>query len=71
MKNQNLKIVGSISICNTASINVHEVDDHGEYVIVSINSIKPRKHKLYTNTKGMYFNFCGGRNYLHDVMRVS
>jgi len=70
MEKENLKVIGSIGICNTASINIHEVDNYGDYVIASINNIKPRRHKLYCNTKGVFFNLCG-RNYLHDVMRVN
>jgi len=64
------KIIGCAGLTNTASLNVHELNDQEEYVVASINNIKPRKHKLYYNTKGVFFNFGGSRFYLDEIMRV-
>ena len=68
---EKLQVIGVYPICNGASINVYGV----EYgidgkIIASLNNQKPRKYKLYSNSKGEYFNFGGNRIYLHEVMRV-
>lgn len=64
-------VVGSVGLCNVASLNVYEVNDGEEFVVAGINDSKPTKRKLYFNTKGVYFNFGGSRYYLHEIMRTS
>ena len=68
---EKLQVVGVCPICNNASINVYGVE-YGidDKIIAGLNNQKPRKYKLYFNSKGEYFNFGGNRIYLHEVIRV-
>lgn len=62
------KIIASIGLCNCASINIYGfeygIDD---YIIAGLNDDKPRKYKIYSNTKGSYFNYGKHRYYLNEV----
>lgn len=62
------KLIAVIGLTNTSSLNIYDVND--EEVLAGINNEKPRKYKVYVNTKGYYFNFKGSRYYLHDAIRV-
>ena len=63
------KVIAVIGITNVASMNIYDISD--EEVLAGINNEKPRKYKLYVNTKGYYFNFRGRRFYLEEAMRVN
>lgn len=65
-----MQVIGSIGLCNTASLNVYDVDPYGEFVHAGLNNSSPRKRKLYTNGKGSFFMFGKARYYMHDVLRV-
>lgn len=60
--------VGASGLCNTASLNIYTVGD--EKVLVGMNNARPRWYKLYTTSKGTYFNWGGHRQYLHEFMEV-
>lgn len=64
------KIIGSIGICNTASINIYGIDEAQERILSGFNGDKPRWRKLYFSERGVYFNFAGRRCYLDEVMRI-
>ena len=64
----NNKVIASCGICNTASLNLFELND--DYVVAGINNLKARTYKIYSTNKGLYFNFGGSRWYLHEFMRV-
>jgi hypothetical protein len=69
---QDIHIIASCGICNTASLNIYgmiefDIDD---YVIAGINNFKPHKYKLYNTIKGVYFNYGGSRYYLNEFMRI-
>ena len=68
---EKLQVVGAYPICNNASINVYGVE-YGidDKIIAGLNNPKPRKYKLYFNSKGEYFSFGGTRISLDEVMRV-
>lgn len=63
-------MIGALGLCNTASINIYEINDYEEKVLAGLNNQKPRWYKLYCTRKGLYFNFGGNRYYLHEFMRV-
>ena len=70
-KEENLKVMATSGISNNASLNIYNIE-YGidDYVVAGINNDKPRKHKLYNNSKGTYFNFGGIRNYLNEFIRL-
>lgn len=59
------------SIFNTMSLNIYDVDDNADWVLVGVNSSKPRKYRLYSNNKGQYFNFKTARYYLSDFIKMT
>lgn len=61
-------VIAVIGLSNVASINIYDITD--ESILAGINKDKPRKYKLYINSKGYYFNFRGTRYYLDQAMRV-
>lgn len=63
--------MASLPICNNASLNIYNVDDYFDIVEAGINNQKKRKYKLYTNTKGTYFNYGKTRFYLHEFLRTN
>lgn len=63
------KLIAVIGLTNTSSMNIYDLSD--EEVLAGINNEKPRKYKVYVNTKGYYFNFRGCRFYLEEAMRVN
>lgn len=65
------RVIASCGLCNVASLNIYDIE-YGidDYVVVGLNSQKCRSYKLYTNTKGTYFNWGGTRYYLDDFMRI-
>lgn len=63
-----MRVIGSIGMCNTASLNIYEVDANEEIIVAGLNNDKPRRYKLYNNTKGTYFNWGGSRQYLHEII---
>ena len=66
-----MEVIGVCGICNTASLNLYEVDTWNDKVKAGINNLKPRMYKLYCNSKGMYFNFGGSRVFLSDFVRIN
>ena len=70
MNNQEKNLIASKGITNNISINIYNIE-YGidDKVIAGYNNKNPRKYKIYTNTKGNYFNL-GGRQYLSDFIRL-
>lgn len=72
----NRVVIGSYPICNTASLNVYEIDDANDRVLVSLNDMPPRWYKIreaYYADTGEYemgFNYGGAFVPFSDVMRV-
>ncbi|OAA90875.1 hypothetical protein [Clostridium ljungdahlii] len=65
------KVIASCGLCNAASLNLYEIlNGIDDYVIAGINNNKPRKYKLYSTNKGIYFNWGGNRYYLHEFIRL-
>lgn len=64
------KVIGACGLSNTASLNVYEIDSYGGYVIAAMNNFRPKRYRLYSNSKGSFFNWSGSRYYLDDFMRV-
>ncbi|HDK27949.1 MAG TPA: hypothetical protein ENG48_12790 [Candidatus Atribacteria bacterium] len=66
------KIIGVYGVSNTLAIEIYEiVQDIDDYVIYKGNTEKKKhKAKIYTNTRGMYFNTFRGRIYLSECERV-
>lgn len=69
-------VIGAYPICNTASLNVYEIDDVNDRVLVSLNDMPPRWYKIReacnadTGEYEMGFN-CGGAFVpFSDVMKV-
>lgn len=65
------KVIASLGFCNTASLNVYKIiNGIDDYIVVGINDRNPRQYKLYTTSKGTYFNFGGSRYYTHEFSRI-
>lgn len=70
------KGIGAYPICNTASLNVYEIDDANDRVLVSLNDMPPRWYKIReacnadTGEYEMGFNYGGVFVPFSDVMRV-
>lgn len=70
------KVIGAYPICNTASLNVCEIDDANDRVLVSLNDMPPRWYKIReacntdTGECEMGFNYGGVFVPFSDVMRV-
>lgn len=70
------KVIGAYSICNTASLNVYEIDDANDRVLVSLNGMPPRWYKIReacdmdTGEYTMGFNYGGAFVPFSDVMKV-
>ena len=74
MKNEELKAIGSWSICNGCSLNVYDIEYGVEdrlLVKLSSEDKKPRWHKIYTNDKHSYINFGGSRWSLNECIRYN
>jgi hypothetical protein len=68
-KYKGLQVIASKGICNTASVNIYDIND--EEVVAGINNLQARKYKLYYNLKGdVYFNFGKRREYISDFLRI-
>ena len=69
-------VIGAYPICNTASLNVYEIDDVNDRVLVSLNDMPPRWYKIReacnadTGEYEMGFNYGGVFVPFSDVMRV-
>lgn len=69
-------VIGAYPICNTASLNVYEIDDVNDRVLISLNDMPPRWYKIreaYDADTGEYemgFNYGGAFVPFSDVMRV-
>nr|DAJ39310.1 MAG TPA: hypothetical protein [Caudoviricetes sp.] len=70
------KVIGAYPICNTASLNVYEIDDTNDRVLASLNDMPPRWYKIreaYDADTGEYemgFNYGGSFVPFSDVMKV-
>lgn len=70
------KVIGAYPICNTASLNVYEIDDTNDRVLASLNDMPPRWYKnreacnADTGEYEMGFNYGGAFVPFSDVMRV-
>lgn len=62
------KIIASYPLTNVAGIAIYEVNE--DYVIAGLNNDKPRRYKVYGNTKGFFFNWGRIRIYLHECLKV-
>lgn len=62
------KPIASLGLTNSSALGVWDVND--EYIIVSLNEGTKRKYKIYSTTKGFYFNYGGSRYYLHNFLRI-
>lgn len=67
---QDCNIIGCYGLCNTASLNVYDIDPCGDWVIAGLNNYKPYQYKLYINNKGAYFNFGKNRYYLNNFEKM-
>lgn len=66
----NLKVIASYGICNTASLNIYAIND--EKVLVGMNNDKPRWLKIYDPAMRAYFNYKKmGKIYLDMFCRVN
>ena len=69
-------VIGVYPICNTASLNVYEIDDANDRVLVSLNDMPPRWYKILeacntdTGEWEMGFNYGGAFVSFSNVMRV-
>lgn len=70
------KVIGAYPICNTASLNVYEIDDTNDRVLASLNDMPPRWYKIReacnadTGEYEMGFNYGGSFVPFSDVMKV-
>jgi len=68
---EELKPIGSFCISNNMAIVIYDIiygiDDS---ILAGYNDKKPRKYRLYYNSKGAYFNFGKIRVYMDRVMRL-
>lgn len=62
------KVIASYTLSNVGGIAIYDIND--EQVVAGYNNEKPRKYKVYNNTKGFYFNWGKRRVYLNECMRV-
>lgn len=70
-KTDNSKVIASVGLTNTSSLNIYEiVHDVEDYVVAGMNDDTPRKYKVYSNTKGSYFKWGGSRYYLDEFIRI-
>ena len=70
MKNDNLQVIASLSICNGLSLNIYGIE-YGidDKIIVGYTDEVPRKNKIYYTTSGkVYFKIYGQRFYIDDFM---
>lgn len=67
MANKPLAVYG---ICNTASLEIMEINEREEKVLVSFNRANATWRKLYYTQKGAYFRLDNRRYYLNEFMRV-
>ena len=66
-----LEVIASCGLCNTASLNIYDIE-HGieDYVVAGMNNDQPRRYKVYYTGKGAYFNWAGHRYYLSEFTLV-
>lgn len=71
MKKNYKEIVSAYCLCNTASLNIWDIE-HGryDYVWAGCNNEKPRKYNVYYTGKGGYFKWGGKRYYLCEFLKV-
>lgn len=66
-----LKFVASLGLCNTASLNIYDIEHSIEdYVIAGMNNDRPRRYKVHYTDKGAYFNWAGHRYYLSEFVKI-
>lgn len=63
------KIIASKGLSNNHALLVWNVND--EYIQVSLNEGTKRWYKLYSTSKGFYFNYKGSRYYIHEFLRMA
>ena len=64
------RVIGSMGLCNTASLNIYEIDDGDERILAGLNNDQPRWYKLNSTEKGFFFKWGGNRVYLDEIIRV-
>lgn len=70
------KVISAYPICNTASLNVYEIDDTNDRVLVSLNGMPPRWYKIReacnvdTGDYKIGFNYGGVFVPFSNVMKV-
>lgn len=62
------KVIASWGICNTASLNVYEVND--DHVLVGINNNEPELVDIEYDPEGRPYIDWGGEYYLDECMRI-
>lgn len=69
MREKNIiKPIAVIGLTNTSGIEIYDIND--EQVLAKLTNKAPRWYKLYTNTKGTFFNLAG-RQYLDQAIRTN
>ena len=72
----NRVVIGTYPICNTASLNIYEIDCANDRVIAGINNNRPYWHKirvvysLNTGVTDFGFNFGGDFISFSSVLRI-
>lgn len=72
----NRVVIGTYPICNTASLNIYEIDCANDRVLAGINNNRPYWHKirvvysLNTGVTDFGFNFDGDFISFSSVLRI-
>jgi hypothetical protein len=72
----NRVVIGTYPICNTASLNIYEIDCANDRVLAGINNNRPYWHKirvvysLNTGVTDFGFNFGGDFISFSSVLRI-
>ena len=71
MKKNDEKVIGYMSMTNFGGLEVLDIEyDVDDYIIYRWYGGRKCRSKIRENTVGLYFNTCGRRIYLDDIIRV-
>lgn len=62
------EVIASWGICNTASLNVYEIEE--DVLLVGINNNRPEKREIQYDLEGRPYIDWGGEYYLDECMRI-